>query len=104
LERQARCASRAVSRELQERAAHARLSRVVAGGVQGLPRGRRVETSQLERPGRRDNRAAERGGRGVGADRRAEISIFNPPEPAPQRAHILLPPPAWSEREAVVEA
>ena len=49
-------------------------------------------------------RLLERARRGAGADRRAEVPAVDPPEPAAQRADVLLHAPARPERRAVVEA
>ena len=42
--------------------------------------------------------------RGAGADRRAEVPVVDPPEPAAERADVLLHAAARPERRAVVEA
>ena len=64
----------------------------------------RAAAQQLERSRRRHADAAERVRRRVDADRRAEVPLLDPPEPAAEREDVLLHAAARPERGAVVEA
>ena len=75
----------------------------VAARASRLPGRRGAAPSELERSARRDAAAARRLRRALGADRRAEVPALDPPEPAAERADVLLPAPARPERRAVVE-
>ena len=100
---QARRAPRAVPRELQERPRYARLPRMAAEGVQGLPDRRRAAPPDLERRPGETLQAAGRLRRRLGADRRAEVPAVDPPVAAAERADLLLPAAPRPQRRAVVE-
>ena len=63
-----------------------------------LSRRRRTAPPQLERRARRHARAAQRVQRGVGADRRTEIPVLDPPELPAERDGLLLHAAARPER------
>ena len=79
-----------------------RVSGLAAPHVSRLSNRGGAASSHLERQGRGHAATAERVRRGVGADRRAEIQVLDPPELSAEREGLRVHAPARQERRELV--
>ena len=99
----ARC-SRSFRRASRTARRRATTSPACCGAFAGYPVAVELRHRSWSDRDRRDARAAERVRRRLGADRRAEVPLLDPPELPAERPRLLLHAPARPERRAVVAA